>query len=132
MTLSLRSDVGKAAGEFRLELIKSGVSNRCEFDLATGAATLWHGEERVGPPVTTGIRRAGEHEITFANVDDRLTLWVDGALPFGDGRNIDTAADLPRPTRADVEPSRSCRAQCVDRGRQAGPRARRSLHAESG
>jgi signal peptidase I len=106
LTLSLRLKVGQAAGQFRLELIKSGMSNRCEIDLATGTATVWHREEQLGPAVTTAISRPGEYEITFANVDDRLTLWVDGALPFGDGRNLDSAAGLPKPTSADLEPGR--------------------------
>jgi signal peptidase I len=31
------------------------------------------------------LRGVGKHELRFANVDDRLTVWVDGSLPFGDG-----------------------------------------------
>ena len=73
----------------RLELIKSGLSNRCEIDLATGEARLFHGTTALGP-ASDRIARPGTYELTFANVDDRLTLWVDGALPFGDGRTYDS------------------------------------------
>jgi signal peptidase I len=106
LTLSLRLYVGEPAGFFRLELIKSGVSSRCELDLSTGEATLWHGAERLGPAVRTAIGRPGVYEIALANVDDRLTLWIDGALPFGDGHSYEAAAGLPKPTPADLEPVR--------------------------
>ena len=41
--------------------------------------------EDLGQPVHTPINTEGTHLVTFANVDDRLTLVVDGLLPFGDG-----------------------------------------------
>jgi hypothetical protein len=106
LTLSMRLTVGEPRGQFRLELIKAGVSHRCEIDLSSGGATLWCGEQRLGEAVTTAIRRPGAYEITFANVDDRLTLWVDGSLSFGDGRSGKCVAGVPRPTPADLEPSR--------------------------
>jgi signal peptidase I len=50
----------------------------------------------------------GTHSLALANVDERLTLWVDGALPFGDGRDHgDSEAEITaRPTVADLEPAR--------------------------
>ena len=48
LTLSLRLTVREPAGQFRLELIKAGVSNRCEIDLASGEAQLFHGDVALG------------------------------------------------------------------------------------
>ncbi len=106
LTLSLRLNVLKATGAVRLELIEAGVSNRCEIDLTTGRATLFHGESVLGTPVQTDVAHSGRFELTFANVDDRLTLWVDGKLPFGDGFTYETDRVHLAPTTADLEPAR--------------------------
>jgi signal peptidase I len=43
--------------------------------------------------------------VAFANVDDRLTLWVDGKTPFGDGvAYSDGSGRHPAPTREDLDP----------------------------
>ena len=33
----------------------------------------------------TALKKPGTYHVRFANVDDRLLLWVDRSLPFGDG-----------------------------------------------
>ena len=48
LTLSCRVNVARQAGRLRLELIKGGRSNRCEIDLATGLAQLFHGDNALG------------------------------------------------------------------------------------
>jgi signal peptidase I len=106
LTLSLRLTVREPAGRLRLELIKSGTANRCEIDLASGEATLFRGTDSVGRAVITGVARAGTYELVFANVDDRLTLWVNGDLPFGDGVTYDSDPARVAPTAADLEPAR--------------------------
>jgi len=108
LTMSCRVDVRQAAGRLRLELIKAGESNRCEIDLSTGQATLARGQRTVGQPVHTLINKTGTHLVTFANVDDRLTLLVDGLLPFGDGRLCEPEGSWTRsvPATADLEPAR--------------------------
>ena len=35
------------------------------------------------------------YDLAFANVDGRLTLWVDGDLPFGAGETTSRAASRP-------------------------------------
>src|SRR5262249_13662666 len=91
-----------------LELIKAGRSNRCEIDLADGRATLTHEGRLLGEPAATPMGVRGTYDLTLANVDDRLTLVVDGALPFGDGRDYEGSALDARtiPTAADLEPAR--------------------------
>jgi signal peptidase I len=81
------------------------VPNRCEIDLATGLATLYHGTTALGKPVVCGVKGSGSHDIAFANVDDRLTLWVDGRTPFGDGLAYsDGSGRHPAPTATDLDP----------------------------
>jgi signal peptidase I len=106
LTLSLQLTVREPVGQVRLELFKSGVSNRCELDLSTGEARLFHGDSALGPVVRTDIKRAGTYQLIFANVDQRLTLWMDGTLPFGAGRTYDPEEPLPVPAAADLEPVR--------------------------
>ena len=105
LTMSLRLKVQEARGGVRLELIEAGVSNRCEIDLATGQATLFHGGLSLGA-APTDLARPGTYTLTFANVDDRLTLWVDGKLPFGDGVTYETERAPAIATAADLEPAR--------------------------
>jgi signal peptidase I len=109
LTLSLRATVRERAGNLRLELVKAGISHRCEIDLSTGLARLFRGESPLGPPAPTPVSRPGSFDVVFANVDDRLTLWVDGAPSFGDGRTFDSSGEpslAAVPTAADLEPVR--------------------------
>jgi signal peptidase I len=106
LTLSLRLTVHETSGGVRLELIEGGSSNRCEIDLATGRATLLHDGKPLGQPARTEINRPGAYELSFANVDDRLTLWVDGRLPFGDGLEYESTRRPSVATAADLEPAR--------------------------
>ena len=78
LCLSLRLTVRQPAGKFRLELTKSGVVNRCEIELATGRLQLLHGTTILGATVCPELTHPGSHQFSFANVDDRLTLWIDG------------------------------------------------------
>jgi signal peptidase I len=106
LSLSLRLEVHALSGRIRLELMKGGRSNRCEIDLATGKATLYHDKTVLAGDVQTAITRAGTYGLTLANVDGRLTLWVDGALPFGAGCAYESAPRAVAPTASDLEPVR--------------------------
>ncbi|MFO0892734.1 MAG: S26 family signal peptidase [Isosphaeraceae bacterium] len=108
LTLSGTVRVSEPAGRLRLELIKAGHSCRCEVDLATGAATLFRDEVSLGEAAATSLNRPGRHRVVLANVDDRLTLSIDGALPFGDGLVYDSSDDNrpSLPTGEDLQPAR--------------------------
>jgi signal peptidase I len=106
LTVSLRLTVRESAGRLRLELIEGGLSNRCEIDLSSGDASLSHGGSAMGPAAATGIAGPGTYDLAFANVDGRLTLWVNGNLPFGNGRSYSTEPEPLAPTAADREPVR--------------------------
>ena len=106
LTLECRLESRSAAGTFRMELVEGGVPYRCEIDLATGLATLYRGDEPLGQPAPTEVKGPGTYDLAFANVDDRLTLWVDGRTPFGDGREYaDGGGKRRTPTEADLRPA---------------------------
>lgn len=79
--------------EIVLELVDGVTVYRCRIDPRTGAAALLDGrvvagnvDERELAQGTTSISGPGDYSIAFANVDDRLCLWVDGQLvDFGEG-----------------------------------------------
>jgi signal peptidase I len=106
LTVSMRLTVRQPAGRLRLELIREGRPHRCEIDLASGLAQLSRDDSPLGSAGATGISRAGIYQLTFANVDGRLTLWVDGDLPFGPGVSYPTDPEPGPPTAADLEPVR--------------------------
>jgi signal peptidase I len=59
----------------------------------------------------TRLSQPGTYHVRFANVDRRLTVWVDSALPFGDGQAYDpptkkgTKEIIRHPTTYDLEPA---------------------------
>lgn len=104
LTVSFRMDVQALKGSVRVELVKAGVPNRCEIDLAADRVTLWHGDQKLGPPARAGLHGPGTYDLTFANVDDRLTLRLGDRLPFGDGVRYENAGGEVSPTVADLDP----------------------------
>ena len=85
--------IDKPQGMFVLELSRGPDRFQARFDLAEGTCTLFRltgaaepeklgaGPSRMqGQPL--GVQT---HQLRFANVDDRLTVWVDEHLVFGDG-----------------------------------------------
>ena len=86
LTLQADLDVlaAGASAQVRFELVKAGVAYRCTIELGTGTAVVTRGEEELGR-FTTGLKGTGRHHIDFANVDDRVSLVVDGRIALGDG-----------------------------------------------
>lgn len=92
-------------GMLRLELVEAGVVNRCEVDLVTGMASLYHGEAKLGE-ASCLLKGSGSHEVEFANIDDQLSLSVDGEEVFLDGLPYDDAPDAAQaPNALDLEPA---------------------------
>lgn len=89
-------DALDAGGELVLELCEGAWWHRCHIDLASGRARLVEintqldpDEERELATAATPLHGPGTHEASFANVDDRLCLWIDGALiEFGSGAEL--------------------------------------------
>jgi signal peptidase I len=115
LTLNARIDVRKLSGEapaVMLELVEGVRRYRCEFNLKTGDATLSRTDDLKGdgsfrtmaskPKVIAGT---GRHDVSFANVDDRLCLWVDnGLIDFGPEAEY-TPPPVRDPQVADLHPA---------------------------
>ena len=104
LTLAADLDVQSDAGEVRLELVKGGVRHFATIDVATGKARLVRGEETLAE-FDTPVRGRGSRRLEFANVDDRLTLLVDGRQVGGEGAEYDRGDAAPVPTAADLSPA---------------------------
>ena len=108
--LALQFDLSSksSSGKVTADLVKGGRHFRCCFDLATGNAELsisGGGAEAEGYRRTaaTSVVGAGRHAVIFANVNDELTLWVDGrVVAFHDRPGPDGAAN-GRPATLDSQ-----------------------------
>lgn len=116
-TLEIMSVAGPDA-EVVLELVEGVRKYQCRFDVNTGKATLRRNDDLAANPAAvdhematamTPVRGVGKYEITFANVDDRLCLWVNngwmnnGLIRFGSGAEF-TSPENRRPQEADLAP----------------------------
>jgi signal peptidase I len=98
-------------GRLAIDLVEAGAAHRCEIDLATGEATLFSAGGREGESAArarTRVRGRGSWKLLFANVDDELSLFVDGRRVGFDRPTAWTRAivDVPsaRPTRTEPVP----------------------------
>jgi signal peptidase I len=116
--LMIESDVtvDKPEGKLVFELSRGIERFRAVFDLSTGDCTLKQirnagaaapgddaGEVLATKP--TAMKKAGTYHVRFANVDDRLLLWVDHDLPFGEEGKTYTPAKERGPYENDLEPA---------------------------
>jgi signal peptidase I len=72
-------------GTVVIDLVEAGIRHECALDLASGIATFSRGGAAIASG-DSGIRGRGRWHVVFANVDDELSLFVDG-------RRIDTDTD---------------------------------------
>lgn len=99
-------------GTVELDLVEGGVRHTCSLDLATGEATLTGGgPQGVRAAAPCGVRGRGRWRLLFANVDDELSLFVDGRL-----------VRFPAPTgwRREGAPEAAAEAGPVVRGARPG------------
>ncbi len=98
LMLECKLTVTEPNGEFALRLTRGIYQYQARWDLAKGECKLlkrgmgkkWH--ELASK--TTAVNKTGSYQLRFANFDARLTVWVDGSLPFGDGFDY-TPPELP-------------------------------------
>jgi signal peptidase I len=75
LALESRGDAGRVV----LDLVEAGIRHSCTLDLATGEAVIAAGGNAgVAGTAQTPIRGRGRWQVLFANVDDELSLFVDG------------------------------------------------------
>jgi signal peptidase I len=109
LMLDCEVTIDKPDGELVLELSRGTDRFRTVFNLATGECTLRQlkknkdespaddaGETLGTKP--TALKKSGTYRVRFANVDDRLLLWVDHDLPFGEEGQSYTPAEDHGPT----------------------------------
>jgi signal peptidase I len=103
LMLECQVEASKAEGEFWMELSKGINRFQARWDLGSGICTLFRctykevdeGGKRSFQQVErveldskpTKLRGLGTYQVRFANIDARLTVWVDRDLPFGDGKD---------------------------------------------
>lgn len=113
LTLSFDVEIKSDAGEFFVELMRGDRHYRVKFDVKTGQATFYYVEDFPNPEpvetelttVQTDLQGAGAHQIMFANVDQRLCLWIDGsAVDLGKQTEYQPPVS-PAPREGDLAPA---------------------------
>jgi len=106
LTLELNLEVMSLAPDaaVRLELIKAGVKQRCTIDPASGTAVVTRGDLELGR-WETPIKGPGRYHVQFSDVDDRVSLVVNGRPVGGEGLEFERNESVPIPTEADLAPA---------------------------
>lgn len=115
LMLECEVNVAESKGEFWFELNRGAFRYQARFDLSSGDCTLFGGrtnakELKELDRRPTRVKGPGAYSVRFANIDARLTVWVDRDLPFGDGHAYDSP-DIRNPnertlTRAELDERR--------------------------
>jgi signal peptidase I len=106
LMLECEAVIEQAQGQLVLELAEGVDRFQARFDLAAGSCSLWRlangrEDELARKQVTL---KPGKYQLRFANFDERLTVWVNGALPFDQGVNYLPAVQRG-PTANDLQPA---------------------------
>jgi len=113
LMLDCEVEITQPGGTLTVELNAGVDRHRARFDLTSGECTLEavrYSDDPQGKVIATksaptAMRGAGRHKLQFANFDDRLTLWIDGQLVFGDGLDYPGPPPEERgPRVGDVKP----------------------------
>jgi signal peptidase I len=108
LMLEAEVQVDQAQGELTLELSKGVDRFQARWDLTTGLCTLVRitgDRETKLESAGTALKKPGKYRLRFANFDDRLTVWVDSSLPFGDGWNYEAPALRGPSKENDLQPA---------------------------
>jgi signal peptidase I len=104
LILDCQVDVRSNQGIVLFDLVRGGRHFGCSVDVATGRAQLSiDGRSDWQVAAQTTIRGPGQHQVTFANADRQLLLWIDGKLVAFEGPTEydDLDNERPRATKAD-------------------------------
>src|SRR5205823_5787229 len=94
LMVECEATVTQPGGELVLELAKGLDRFQAHFNLQDGTCTLkrltgdeggTRTETKTLDQQPSPVNKPGTYELRFANVDERLLVWVDGKLLFGDG-----------------------------------------------
>tara|TARA_R110002111_G_scaffold126741_5_gene191464 strand:- start:42285 stop:44153 length:1869 start_codon:yes stop_codon:yes gene_type:complete len=112
LTVSFDVEIQSDTGEFFVELMRGDRHYRVRFDVKTGQAKLYYVEDFPNPEpvetelttVETSLIGKGGYSIRFANVDQRLCLWVDGSEVDLDHKSEYQPPVSPAPRDGDLAP----------------------------
>ncbi len=107
LILECNVTVDKSEGDLVLELAKGVDRFRATWELSSGKCTLSRlhdGKEEQLDSKPTNLTKPGTYHVRFANVDERLAVWVDKSLPFGEGVPYPPPPDRA-PTAYDLQPA---------------------------
>jgi signal peptidase I len=93
-----------AGAAVRFELVKAGLPHRCTVDVASGEAVVSRGDVELAR-WQTPIKGPGKYQLDFGNVDDRISLAVNGKAVGGDGAEFQAKTRVPIPTALDLTPA---------------------------
>ena len=101
LTLESRDDTGHVA----IDLVEAGGRHRLQIDLDDGRAEVAVPGTSAAATAKTAIRGRGTWRLLFANVDDELSLFVDGRrvefdAPTSWSQSLATASAFPPPAAA--------------------------------
>ncbi len=114
LSLDCEAVVDRAEGELALELSRGNDRFRAVWDLSNGRCTLYRlgtKEKEPGTKLDSAETKLGKgtSRLRFANVDRRLTVWVDNhVVEWSGGKpgvDYDVAADADVPTDNDLHPA---------------------------
>ncbi|HEY7309593.1 MAG TPA: S26 family signal peptidase [Gemmataceae bacterium] len=108
LILECEATIDNPQGELTLELSRGVDRFRARWDLASGVCTLVRvhkdGEKELESK-PTAMNRKGAYRLRFANVDQRLCVWVNDERPFGEGVAYTAAKQLGPDANNDLEPA---------------------------
>ena len=110
LALDCQLNIKRAEGAVVLELVKGGRQFQCHIDLRNGEAALsivpkgGLTSPEFAPKANTSIHGPGTYDVSFANVDEQLFLWVNGHVVDFDGPT--TYPSLGNNKPVDVQPVR--------------------------
>ena len=112
LTVSFDVEIQTDAGEFLVELMRGDRHYRVRFDIKTGQAKLYFVEDFPNPEpvekelttVETELKGKGSHSVMFANVDQRLCLWIDGSEVDLENKTEYQPPVSPAPRDGDLAP----------------------------
>jgi signal peptidase I len=78
LAVELRLESRKSGGTVALDLVEDGRRHKCLLDLGAGTARLESPALAATATASTPVRGSGRWDVLFANVDDELSLFVNG------------------------------------------------------
>ena len=120
-----RADVKSDSAEVTLEVSEGPDRFQAVFNVAEGRCTLrrvpLEGDAVELATAESPMDSAGEYDLRLANVDNRLTVWVDSkVLEFGEGADYDGLVAMTRFEDDDTEKEGWVRANDIERPARVG------------